>query len=85
MGGVPIRKRGQTLWYSRYVCTLWFSPACLGDDVSGRAEVLVSSNRERHEENDQPHRVHRDGQREQALLIGRKYNNVKKEENFTVL
>jgi hypothetical protein len=21
--GVPIRTRGQTLWYSRYVCTLW--------------------------------------------------------------
>jgi hypothetical protein len=22
-GGVPIRTRGQTLWYSRYTCTLW--------------------------------------------------------------
>ncbi len=21
--GVPIRTRGQTLWYSRYICTLW--------------------------------------------------------------
>ncbi len=22
-GGVPKRTRGQTLWYSRYICTLW--------------------------------------------------------------
>jgi hypothetical protein len=22
-GGVPIRTRRQTLWYSRYICTLW--------------------------------------------------------------
>jgi hypothetical protein len=66
---------------------MWFValPACLGNDVSGGTEVLVRGNRERHEENDQPHRVHRDCQREQALLIGRKYNNVKKEENFTDL
>jgi hypothetical protein len=22
-GGVPVRTRGQTLWYSRYICPLW--------------------------------------------------------------
>jgi hypothetical protein len=25
-GGVPIPTRGQTLWYSRYMCTLWEDP-----------------------------------------------------------
>ncbi len=24
--GIPIRTRGQTLWYSRYICTLWWEP-----------------------------------------------------------
>ncbi len=24
VGGVPIQTRGQTLWYSRYICTLWY-------------------------------------------------------------
>jgi hypothetical protein len=23
--GVPVRTRGQTLWFSRYICTLWYS------------------------------------------------------------
>ncbi len=24
-GGVPIPTRGQTLWHSRYICTLWYA------------------------------------------------------------
>ncbi len=28
-GGVPILTRGQTLWHSRYICTLWVNPPLL--------------------------------------------------------
>ncbi len=40
-GGVPIRTRGQTLWYSRYICTLWAEMSCFKSCLSETTWSLV--------------------------------------------
>ncbi len=37
-GGVPIRTRGPTLWYSRYICTLWVRVSTRGTYPVGTEE-----------------------------------------------